>query len=99
MTVAAAAIIVAIEARPKFGAKPGLGGSEATYVELVPRATQIGPSTKYPVDYCTYPRLRGFSECGRRLACANLQYLLRVRHSTMQHTQASFVHYRYVPFE
>ena len=43
MTVAAAAIIVAIEARPKFGAKPGLGGSEATYVELVPRATQIGP--------------------------------------------------------
>jgi hypothetical protein len=46
MTVAAAAIIVAIEARTKIGGKPEMGGSEATYVELVPRATQIGPSTK-----------------------------------------------------
>ncbi len=42
MTVAAAAIIVAIEARTKIGAP----WREATYVELVPRATQIGPSTK-----------------------------------------------------
>ena len=37
MTVVAAAIIVAIEARPKFGAKPEMDGSDATYVELVPQ--------------------------------------------------------------
>jgi hypothetical protein len=51
---------VAIEARTKnwrtFAGSPKWGGSEATYIELVPRATQLRASVKPAVHpYSTIP--------------------------------------------
>ena len=49
MTVAAAASLSRSKLEQNLahlGAKPEMDGSEAPYVEFLPRTTQIGPSTK-----------------------------------------------------